>query len=188
MPIYIDGYEIDAALSEEHNLDSEITDYEVETGSDKSDGIRPLQDKVTIEGIVSDSPFGALAVRRAAAALDPTGGQTPSSEAFERLKDIRKRREAVVIETSLGIYRDMGLEQLSVPRDQPEAVLRFRAVFKKVDYVTNDRATVRVATPRAAKKASLGHKASTPTPVAPPPPTKEQQQIRDVWAAGGVQF
>lgn len=186
MPVYIDGYEIDAALSEEHNLDSEVTEYEVETGSDKGDGIRPLPDEVTIEGIVSDSPFGALAARRAAASLDPTGTMAPSNEALEHLKAVRARREAVVIETSLGIYRDMALKTLSVPRSAQEGrALRFRATFKKVEIVTNERATVRVATPSAAKKASLGHKASTPTPVALPPPTKAQRQVLEVWAAGG---
>lgn len=186
MSIYIDGYEIDAALSEEHNLDSEITDYEVEVSSDYSDGIRPLPDVVTIEGIVSDSPYGPLAVRRAAELLT-SGSSLPSTAAFERMKEIRDERAPVIIETSLGVYRDMGLQNLSIPRSAQEGcVLKFRATFRKVKIVQNERATIRVATPRAAKKANLGHKASTPTPVAPAPPSKEQQQALDVWNSGGV--
>lgn len=151
--ILIDGFEIDAALSEEHTFDSEVTEHPVEKGADISDHVRARPIEVTIDGVVSDTPIGSLAQRR-------TG--VPSSDAFARLMQIRDAREPITIQTSLKTFENMILQSLSAPRDSSTGdAFRFRASFIQVQLVTNERTTVVVAQPRGAKKVNLGNRPTT---------------------------
>jgi hypothetical protein len=151
--ISIAGYIIDAAISEEHTLDSEVTEFPVESGSNVTDNVRPLPATVVIEGVVSDTPIeGMVAVRSASTTL-------PSQEALDLLLRIRADREPVAVETSLRRYETMVLESLSIPRDAETGhALRFSATFREIIIVVNERTTVKVATPLAGKKKKLGAK------------------------------
>lgn len=157
MPITIDGFVLDTAESETHSFDNEVTEHPVEKGADMADHIRARPDVVTVNGIVTDSPIGAI-----------TPTQTlRSTDALAKLKQLRDSRNPITIETSLGTYTGMVLEQLNIPRDASVGyALRFSATFRRVFLVTNERTVVRVATdtPGVSKKRQLGHKASAPVP------------------------
>jgi hypothetical protein len=160
--ILIDGYQIDASLSESHDLDSDVTEYPVETGSSITDNTRPKPITVTIEGIVSDTPLGPVADLRHNES-GPDGSFTPSTEALAVLEGIRSAREPVSITTTLRTFDNMVMTSLSIPRDAATgAALRFSATFTEVIFVTNNRTTVRVATPSNGKQQNLGHKGASP--------------------------
>jgi hypothetical protein len=167
MSILIDGYEIDVAISEEHTYDSEVTEHPVESGSAVVDNVRPRPISVSIEGFVSDTPIGELAKRR-------EGSSLPSSEAFARLQIIRDAREPITISTSLRDYDNMILESLSIPTSSENGgALHFRATFKQIRIVTNERTTIRVAEPRGKSGTNRGNKPSpkvTPTQLQAFPP------------------
>src|SRR5678810_739366 len=95
--ILIDGFLIDATISEEHRYESETTDYPVERGANITDHNRPLPIEVTLEGIVSNTPIGDVALIRS---IDDTG-DLPADSALSFLKDIRDRREPISIDTEL---------------------------------------------------------------------------------------
>lgn len=162
MAVLIAGYEIDVALSEDHAFDSEVTVHPVEVGADIADHARARPITVALEGIVSDTPIGDLASRRQQFTLiNGEAFARPSEEAFAFLQAIRDAREPVSIETSLRSYDNMMLQSLSVPRSTGNGdALRFRATFVQVELVTNERTTVRVAVPNAAKKVQRGNKPS----------------------------
>jgi hypothetical protein len=165
--VIIDGYPIDAALSEEHSFDNEVTAHPVERGADVTDHVRARPIVVSIEGLVSDTPIGAIAGLRAPDVL-------PSDDAFARLRDLRDRREPVTIETSLQVFRNMVLQSLSVPRDARNGdALRFRATFQQVRLVVTERTVVDVAVPRAAKKVNRGTKPAPETPLDDVPPKEK---------------
>lgn len=152
MSVIIDGYEVDAALSEQHSFDSEVTAHPVETGADISDHIRAMPITVTLDCVVSDTPVGVLSTRRDNTTL-------PSEDAFSLMLAIRDLREPVTIETSLRDFPDMALQKLSMPRSSRDGdSLRFQATFVQVKTVTSTRATVRVDVPRGKKKSTLGFK------------------------------
>jgi hypothetical protein len=155
--IRIDGYPIDLALTEEHSFDSEVTEYPVENGADISDNIRNKPLEITLEGIVSDTPIGAIAqdaTRQAGA-----GTPLPSRDAYTRIVAIRDARELVTIETSLGKFERMALTHIGVPRDRSTGkALKFTVTFRQVTLVTNERVTVRVAVPNATGKANGGNR------------------------------
>ena len=169
--ILINGFLIDAAPVETHSLNSVTTEHPVEEGADVTDHIRISPDMLTIEGLVSNTPIGEVAVVRENESpflTEVTGGVVtadtplrgvPSDDAFAFLKAIRAKREPVEVITNIATYRNMVMIGLSVPQDSTDA-LRFRATFQEIQIVKTDRTAVPVEIPRAQKKSKRGKKSS----------------------------
>ncbi len=148
---FIDGFELDVAVSEEHGFESDVTSYPIEDGSNTTDHVHNSPLTVTIEGVVSDTPIGAIRDTRAGTTL-------PSDDALAHLKRIREAREPVTIETSLGVYDNMVMTALTVPRDARTGhALRFTAAFTQVTIVENERTTVVTRKPNGRAKQKLGN-------------------------------
>lgn len=151
--IFIDGYPIDVAVTEEHSFENEVTDHPVEKGSSIADHVRPKPNTVTVEGLVSDTPLSDVSQFRTAF----SDGSIPSREAFARLDDLRTSRQIVTVTTSLRDYDNMVVQSISVPRDAKTGnALRFKAIFKQIRVVDTERATVRITDAHAKKKVSKG--------------------------------
>jgi len=156
-PVRINGYPIDVAITEGHQFDSEVTKYPVEQGSDVSDNIRNLPVVITLEGVVSDTPIGAIA-------LDQTrrpeaGSAAPSVDAYQRIIAIRDEKEPIEIETSLGKFDSMVLTSLGITRDRDTGkALRFTAQFEQVIIKKNARITVRVSVPNCSGMVNGGNR------------------------------
>ena len=157
--ILIDGYPIDCAITEDHTVDNEVTEHPVEKGADITDHVRARPVVVTLEGVVSDTPIGAIAGQRGARDDNGRLENSPSDDARAWLLDIRNRREPVSIETSLGGYTDMLLESLSFPRSAQDGdSLYFRVTFRQASFVTNERTVIRTSQPRTSGQADRGNK------------------------------
>lgn len=147
--VLIDGYPIDAVVSEKHDFESEVTEYPVEKGADITDHVRPKPFKVSLDCFVSDAPFGAIAQHQT------RQNGTPSLDAYGRLMQLRDDPEPITIVTSLHSYSDMVLQSVSFPRESGEPVgLHFTCTFVKVLLVQNIR--VSVASAVSAKSSKLG--------------------------------
>lgn len=157
--IWIDGYPIDLAISEGFEAETELTQYPIEKGGRNTDHMRNLPFELTFEGVVSDTPIGAVAVEPSRTAL--TGDVTPSKDAYTRLIAIRDALEPVEIICSLGKFESMGLTHLSIPRTKETGkALIFTVTFQRMDFVTNNRTTVKVSIPNGGGRANLGNKES----------------------------
>ena len=67
-------------------------------------------------------------------------GHLRSEQAYEYLRFIMASRDVVQVRTSLGLFENMALESLSIPRDSGTGdVLKFSAKFKQVQKVSNER-------------------------------------------------
>lgn len=155
----INGYEIDAIVTEDHSFDSDVTDLPVETGADITDNARAKPIMISLDCVVSDTPIGRMVdVRNTETADDDAELQfLPSDDAYYRMIAIRNAREPVTLETSLGVFPNMMMTSMVVPRNaQNGEALRFRVTFKEIRLVTNARTTVKVAVPRAAKRVNRG--------------------------------
>lgn len=158
--VLIGGYVIDVTVNENHQFDSDVTEYPVETGGDITDNVRPKPIIVTLDGVVSDTPIGTIATLRDSQGDNGQQDFLPSADALAALLAIREAREPVSITTTLQSFDNMVMTGLEVPRDASTgAALRFSATFQQVIFVTNDRTTVRVATPSNGKQVKLGNKA-----------------------------
>lgn len=173
MLITIDGYPIDAALSEEIAAEAEVTSFPVESGADITDNVKLNPITVTITGVVSDTPIGEIEEKRAAAAAETAEKQAaramlksmlgafddmtrglstppylPSEEALSKLERIRDGRAPVTITTSLRTYDNMVMTSLSIPRSgETGRALEFTATFQQVTIVEVKRVTVTVSKP-----------------------------------------
>lgn len=153
MSVYIGELFVDVATAEDHSFDSEVTEYPVESGADVADHVRPRPQMVSIEGIVTNTPIGSQA--------QPTLDAQRSSEALAMLLAMRDAREPIRVETALKTYENMLLEALNVTENAETGdALRFRASFKQLQIVTNNRTTLRVKAASGSAKVNLGHKPS----------------------------
>lgn len=101
--------EFDATLSESHTAGNEITKHPVEVGSDITDHIRRQPEKLTLQGIVSNTPLVFLA--------SLTESPTRAEEAYEKLKEIKDNGQLISVVTTLRQYDNMALVNMSVVRD-----------------------------------------------------------------------
>lgn len=159
--ITIRGFAIDAALTENHQLDSEVTKYPIEKGVDIGDAARPMPKSVTITGKVSDSPMGAVAVARVHAkpfvSDDIAPDTLPTQDALALLEDLWANPQLVTITTSLRNYDNMLMSSCSIPREAKDGEsISFTATFELITQITNSRTTVRVAAPIAAVPVKKG--------------------------------
>ncbi len=162
----ISGYLIDVALSEQHEFESEVTEYPVESGSDVTDNVRPKPIMVTMECIVSNTPIGTIANIRANALAQPGGNNpgSPADDAYAVMLKIRDDREPVTIATSLQTFTNMVMKSLSIPRATGRGdELRFTAVFQQVTIVTNKRIQTAIPIAQAPKTVN-----KAPIPIAAP--------------------
>lgn len=151
----IDGYPIDVVISEMPKFTADVTNFPSEKFGNFSDNIQLNPIEFSVEGIVTDTPTGAMK-------LDPTrdpqtGNPIPSKDAYTRLVALWLARKTISIETTFGKFDDMAVASV-LPKKTPKTgkALEFTATFKQIVAVENNRTTVRVAIPNGANKTNLG--------------------------------
>ncbi len=155
--IRINDYPIDCALEESLSYESDITENEIEKGSDVTDHVRPKLPVLSFsDAVVSDTPIGQIAgdqTRTSNLAL----GVLPSLDAFRRFEAIHAAAQPVVVECSYGRFDEMILASLTTTKNaKNKKSFTFNATFRKIKIVENTRSTVRVAIQGGGKKQERG--------------------------------
>lgn len=165
--IQVGDYFLDAAITEEHSFENEITEFPVESGAMVADHVQVKPDWLTFEFIVSDTPLGDVLAKRAGDLIDPYEElldpykTLPSEEALAFLLAVRNSRETITIVTGIRTYDDMICESLKIPQDASTGhALKGTATFKQVQIITNERVVIKTAQPRGQKKRRLGSKSA----------------------------
>lgn len=152
--ILIGDYEIDALVSIAPAYRNEVTMHPVENGAKISDHVieRPLV--VTVQGIVSDTPIGLVALNRAE-------GAVPSADAYAYFQSLLWDKEMITLES--GVYppfEGMLLTTLDAPKNATTgASFRFTAIFQQITLATvntRKRQTL-VALPGVKRKVDKGN-------------------------------
>ncbi len=89
--IRIDGFLLDCATSETPVFEADVTSHPVEKGSDVTDNMRVKPVRYTVEGIVSDTPIGVVALEP-----DRQGNATPSITGYQKLLQIQNAQKKLV--------------------------------------------------------------------------------------------
>jgi hypothetical protein len=146
----VDVLVLDAAISETHSGDADVTEHPVERGANVSDHVRVKAETLKLEGLITDTPVGAAG----------TDGRSVS--AYRTLLSIKDDGNPIAISTPFREYTQMVMQSLEVPRDaKTGSALRFSASFRRI--VTAETKVSRVI-PHAKK--ALGKKPTAPTPPA----------------------
>lgn len=169
---------LDASLNENHVAAAEITRHQVEKGSDVTDHIRPLPRRVSVEGLVTNTPIGDV--------LAPTNGVTASfgplaisvdgqtvqpsvlqfSGQFNRVLDVygdlvkaASFGALFTVTTTLETVQNLAISNFSVPRNAGLGnALRFAIDFSEIRIVS----TTTVAALPSQQKA-IKHQGDKPT-------------------------
>jgi hypothetical protein len=158
---------VDATIKEDPNYEAEVTLHPVEDGKDVTDHIHIKNDKLTIEGVVSQSPLNLQSqvkglISSATGALGSAiGGQigtiagavggsiigaalfgdtdNPAKVAHDALLNLLETSEILTITTKTRVYENMVMTNLSMPVDTTTGqALKFTATFQEIRIVTAD--------------------------------------------------
>jgi hypothetical protein len=150
--------EVDVSVSETHETDCDVTENPVESGANITDHVQVKPARLTVEGLVSDTPIKFLQGVR------DLFDDNRSRKTYEELLAIQTAREPIDVITGLKQYSNMILKTLTVPRNSDTGrSLRFTAQFQEVRIVDSASISIAVSDSQFQKKSTLG-KTSTATP------------------------
>lgn len=119
-------HSVDAAISEEHVRESEVTNFPVEDGTNISDHIIIQPEQLTIEGIISESPVQYLTN-----ILD-SSPEIDLADAWKEIESLWRSGAVLKITTGLQEYPEMICTSLVVPRDGTTGhSIRIKATFQE---------------------------------------------------------
>jgi hypothetical protein len=153
--VRLDVITADATVQETHSSEAEITEHPVEVGANITDHIRPKLKRLTIDGIISNTPIGPTGelsdkLHTAALALGISLPSFPTSydvdaiktaayttrakASLEQLQRLVDAAQPIIIHTPLKDYPKMALESVTVVRDKTvsRGGIRFLAVCKEI--------------------------------------------------------
>ena len=109
----VTSIDFDVTMDEAHEWSNDVTTNQVEIGSPITDHIQPQPDRLTITGMISDSPLN-LETQSEISAL--VGADERVQTAFDFLRKMHEKRLLLVVYTKHKIYQDMALAACNIPR------------------------------------------------------------------------
>lgn len=126
----IDVVVLDATIQETHNFTASVTRQPVEQGALIQDNIVLDPERLTLQAEVSNNPISPDLRQRVVSSFSFL---RPAQRSFEVLKDLYSQRQLVTVFTSLHIYRNMAIENITIPRTASTSnVLNFTISLVKV--------------------------------------------------------
>lgn len=160
---------LDASVREVHNVSGQITEHPVERGIDIVDNYRVLPRGLEIEGVITNTPiksnFPGEALINSVVGL-VQGDTDPASNAWQELQRFFDEAVVLTITTSLKVYTNMVLSDLTVTRSSGQGQgLHFIASAQEVRFVDTEygEAIAIPKSPLGQKTKSAGKKTNTPS-------------------------
>lgn len=186
---------LDATVREEHGMSARVTESPLESGANVADHVIAEADTLNIDGVITETPVyfhkdtdpgddGLLEVPYAS-----SGSRV--KDAYEALRRLMERRQAITVITGLRTYPDMVLTNLNVPREPETGVaLRFSAELRQIRMVSSASIPPNKAAPKARTKAQKtanrgkqqARKVETPKNL----PEPEKPPYTYTWDTGGT--
>lgn len=134
----IGGVQLDATVSERHTSEIRLTSNPVEIGADINDHAIIEPKKLSIRGVVTDSPLGFAAISNLVGTATSLANeffgastedrQTRSQQAYLDFLALQEARQPIDIQTGLRLYENMIITGLDVEQDKDTsraAIIRF---------------------------------------------------------------
>lgn len=129
--------DLDVTMDEAHEWTNDVTSYPVEEGSPITDHIRQMPDKVTITGMISDTPLRDDILQNYNAGVDGVNAPVRSQTTFDLLRDLMASKELITLYTRYKIYTSMALQNCSIPRSSGMGLMvQFTLQFINVKIVS----------------------------------------------------
>lgn len=128
---------LDCSITERHASTVELTRHAIEEGDDPVDHARKLPDRLSLDGLFSNTPVGKAEAE--ARGNTSVGASGYAQQQYGKLLELLKARRAVTIRTELRAYQNMVLVSLEVPRDSKIGdAIRFSATFEEIRFVKSE--------------------------------------------------
>jgi len=122
--------DLDVTIDEGHEWGNDITSSPVESGAPITDHIQPLNDKLSITGMVSNASLSDAVLQ----AMDVDTDRVQTT--FDALRQIKEDRTLVTVYTRYQVYTDMAIGRITIPRsNQVGEAIQFSVEFQKVRIV-----------------------------------------------------
>ena len=137
----IGGISIDGVLTENTVRTFRMTSHPIESGENVADHIITEPLTYTMEGVITDTPFGfgkddpSSGVKDSVSGIfgksDPTG-QTRSQQIYYELVKLMDKKDLLVVQAALKTYEDLVMETISVTQTKHKSrSIWFTATFRQ---------------------------------------------------------
>lgn len=171
--------DFDCSVEEVYEGAAEVTEHAVESGSNIADHVRPENDTLSLECIVTNTPviprvFGMDGATGSVQSVSlPSAGNVSTlqfSQAFDRvravdeaLRSLKDSGQILTVRTSLREITDVVLTRVKVTRNKESAKsLNLNLDLKRVKIATTERVAVRPPRPRQRRGQRSGNRGSQP--------------------------
>jgi hypothetical protein len=103
----LDFVELDCTINEAHDFDTVVTEHAIEAGASVADHVRITPAKLSMSGIVSNTPLSLI----------PNINPLRAEDALEKLLGYQEEAELLEVDTKLRVYDNMLLKKVRVTRD-----------------------------------------------------------------------
>lgn len=143
----IGGLVIDATVIQDHIGSAEITKNPVEEGAQITDHVQTNPNQLLIEGIISDTPIGFPILQNVLNIVNTVttlfGQSSRSIDGFNKLVDLKDKREPFTVITTLKKYDNMIITEIRVTRSNETGnAIEFKATMEQIRIVSSKTTTV----------------------------------------------
>jgi hypothetical protein len=125
--------ELDAVLAESPEYIATPTRNPIETGANVTDHVTLVPQKLTLEGIVSNTPVSLFRI------LSGITFSDPAQDAFRFIRDLYRNREPFDFVGGLDIYRDMIITSFNPSRTPVTGdILQFTITMEKIQFADSE--------------------------------------------------
>lgn len=122
VPTQIGGITLDACLEQDHGFPCEPTENPVEEGADVTDHVRLRPIELQFEAVISDTPLdfnviGSLVSGDFRGIARQFANMNRSVEQFNKLVELRNKRQPFDVVTGLKVYKNMVIRDLRIHRN-----------------------------------------------------------------------
>ena len=162
----------DASINESHIGSAQVTEHQVETGSNVSDHVRAMPLRLSLQAMVSDTPLQNNV-------LTPEGGDTQRVVTiFNALTEAMQAGVLTEVNTSLKKYQNMAIVNLNIPRNADNSnASPFTIDLQQVRLV--ETVTVTALPERAKGPKKQGFKPAKDLDNKP----KQKERVKSAWKA-----
>jgi len=120
----IAGVQLDAMISEAHDNSVRLTKHPIEKGADITDHAVVEPKRITLNGVVSDSPLGLAAFAQIIDNITGLFGSatsdnlTRSQAAYNTLLQAQESRVPLTVQTKLKLYENMLITKIRTVQDK----------------------------------------------------------------------
>lgn len=114
-------FQFDATVAENHEYSAEVTRHPVERGIDISDNVEIEPFKLTITGIVTNTPIDPVSIVRQNTGLQ---GESRVRDVWDAITEFFATKRVISVVTGLKVYDNMVISAVRTPRGEPRQDIR----------------------------------------------------------------